>query len=102
MQDPLPTADYFVLVGRAQNRPVMDVWPIQLSDALPKIPVPLLAGDADITLDLQQALTSVYDAFGYQYLVDYNRWPLVPLRPKSMEWVRERLVAMGFSPQTSE
>lgn len=52
--------------------------------------------------ETQQALTGVYDAFAYQYLVDYNRWPLVPLRPKSMEWVRERLVAMGFSPQTSE
>jgi hypothetical protein len=99
MQDPLLSADYFVLVGRAGNRPVMDVWPIGLNDALPKIPVPLLRGDPDVLLDLQQAVTSVYDAFGYRYLIDYHRSPQVPLPAKSRDWIRERLGAAGISPQ---
>ena len=99
MQDPLPSADYFVLVGRANRRPVTDVWPVQLRDALPEIPVPLLKGDADVRLDLQKALTSVYDAFGYRYLIDYSSQPKVPLPAKSVEWARERLRASGIGPK---
>jgi hypothetical protein len=98
MQDPLPVADYFVLVGRANRRPVTDVWPIQLRESLPKVPVPLLTGDADVLLDLQQAFTSVYDAFGYRYLIDYHRPPKLPLPPRAVEWVRQCLRAGGFDP----
>jgi hypothetical protein len=98
MQDPLPPADYFVLVGRANRRPVTDVWPIQLKEALPKVPIPLLKGDPDVLLDLQQAVTSVYDAFGYRYLIDYAQPPRVPLPAKSIEWIRERLRAAGINP----
>lgn len=99
MQDPLPPADYFVLVGRADRRPVTDVWPIQLNETLPnKIPVPLLKGDPDVLLDLQRVVTSVYDAFGYRYLIDYSQPPRVPLPATSMQWLRERFRAAGITP----
>ncbi len=53
MQQPLPEAPYFVILGRADERPMSDVWPIQFGDRLPSVPVPLLPGDADVLLDLQ-------------------------------------------------
>ena len=51
----LPSAPYYVYVGRSEIRPETDVWPILLDQPLPTIPVPLLPGDADVPLDLQLA-----------------------------------------------
>ncbi len=48
MQQDLPRADYFVFVSRAEDRPMIDVWPVMLEQSLPVIPVPLLPGDADV------------------------------------------------------
>ena len=58
------------------------------------MPVPLLAGDADVPLDLQRALNNVYDLAGYDLVVDYSKPPEVPLRPdKAAIWAEERLRA---------
>ena len=88
----LPAFPYFVLVGRAEKRPLTEVRPIRLPDPLPTVPIPLLAGDADVPLDLQRAITSVYDTFHYQRMIDYGRPPAVPLRPaKLAAWAEEHL-----------
>lgn len=87
MQQPLPAADYYVLVNRAESRPIADVWPIPLNSRLPEIPVPLLPGDADVTLDLQGALTTIYDILGYDLAVDYSLPPEIPLRADAAAWV---------------
>lgn len=79
MQEPLPEAPYFVFLSRAERRPVVDIWPITLEQALPTIPVPLLPGDADLPLDLQSAFTSTYDLLGYDLLIDYQQPPNPPL-----------------------
>jgi hypothetical protein len=91
MQRPLPADPYFVVLSRADQRPLSDVWPIRLSGSLPTVPVPLLQGDADVPLDLQQAFSSVYDTFRYELTVDYGRPPEVPLRPDDAEWARRDL-----------
>ena len=53
---------YFAFVSRAQTRPSTEIWPMSLRQAMRPIPIPLLAGDADVTLDLQAALTATYGA----------------------------------------
>ena len=83
MKDMMPKAPYFVILSRAGQRPVSDVWPIALDQSLPTVPVPLLAGDPDVTLDLQQALTSAYDTSSLDLAIDYTRPPEVPLPAKS-------------------
>ena len=62
----LPPAPYFVFLSRADQRPLTEVWPITLDQPLPEVPVPLLPGDADAKLDLQRALTIVYDECGLE------------------------------------
>ena len=47
----LPSCDYYALVARAERRPEVGVWPIQIRDPLPTISVPLLPGDADARLN---------------------------------------------------
>ena len=98
MQEPLPPAPYFVFVSRAERRPMVEVWPIYLQNRLPAIFVPLLPGDADVTFDLQLALTTVYDTLSYDLSIDYSRSPEVPLDGPDAEWVATVLRDDGIVP----
>ncbi|ETW97335.1 MAG: hypothetical protein ETSY1_23015 [Candidatus Entotheonella factor] len=80
MREQLPDVPYFVFLSRSERRPTTHVWPIRLDMTLPVIPLPLLAGDDDADLDLQDAFTSVYDALGYDLSTDYSRPPHLSLR----------------------
>lgn len=86
MRDPLPRFPYFVFLSRAEMRPLTDVWPIRLDSPLPVVPVPLLADDADVPLDLQRALSNVYDLAGYDLAVDYSVQPQVRLSRDQAAW----------------
>lgn len=79
MVDPLPPAPYFIFLSRVERRPISEVWPIQLNQPLPVVPVPLQAGDADVMLDVQAAFTAMYDGLRFDLAIDYTRPPDVPL-----------------------
>jgi hypothetical protein len=98
MKDMLPQAPYFVFVSRSNLRPLTDVWPVLLNQTLPAVPVPLLNGDADASLDLQEALTNVYDSCGLDLAIDCTKTPEVPLPSKATAWIDERLRAAGLRP----
>jgi hypothetical protein len=89
----MSACDYCVVVSRPQQSPRAGLWPIQLRDRLPVIPVPLRLGDADARLDLQQLLHRIYDSAGYGYYV-YDRSPEPALPPVDAEWARG-LVSAG-------
>lgn len=93
MTTPLPAFPYFVFLSRAGRRPMTQVWPIAMSGPLPEVPVPLLPGDADVPLDLQQALTHIFDALAYDLAIDYRRPPVPHLEPADQVWARERIAA---------
>ena len=96
MRQPLPPAPYFVFLSRAERRPIVEVWPIQLEMRLPIVPVPLLVDDPDTALDLQLALNTVYDALSYDLSVNYRSPPETPLEGEAAVWATERLRAAGF------
>jgi hypothetical protein len=96
MQQPLPSTPYFVFLSRYEDRPLSDIWPITLDSPLPTVPVPLLPGDADVGLDLQAAVTSVYEQCGYDMAVDYSKPPEIPLSHDLASWADERLRASGL------
>ena len=74
----------------------MEVWPIQLGETLPTIPVPLLEPDPDAPLDLSAALVAVYERGGYADLIDYRRTPPTPkLNKVETRWIDERLREQG-------
>jgi len=72
-----------------------EIWPIQLDARLPIVPVPLLAGDPDVALDLQLVLNTVYDALNYDLSVDYTRPPEVPLENEAANWANAILKTPG-------
>ncbi len=73
----IPPAPYLVTITRA-HAATMEVWPIEMGDRLPVIPVPLRAPDADVALDLQAALAAVYEAAAYDLSIDYGEAPPPP------------------------
>jgi hypothetical protein len=91
MWEPLPAAPYFVFLSRVESRPVIEVWPVAFEDPLPVVPVPLLPGDADVSLDLQSALTTIYDLLGYDLAIDYSGPPEIPLPAEKVSWAEEWL-----------
>jgi hypothetical protein len=96
MQKPLPPASYFVFLSRAERRPMVEVWPIQLSMRLPVISVPLLADDPEVTLDLQSALDTVYDVLNYDLSLDYTSPPEVSLEADAAAWANDCLRNAGL------
>jgi Protein of unknown function (DUF4058) len=96
LDDPYPPAAYYVLLNRARKRSVTEVWPIQFDEPLPIVAVPLLKGDADVPLDLQMALTTIYDAGGFDLAIDYREPPDVELSVEESAWLHELLRAKGL------
>lgn len=96
VRGPLPSVPYFVFLSRAHRRPRLDVWPIALNQPLPTVHVPLAVGDDDTTLDLQQALTTAYNGYGYDDAVDHSSQPTVPLDAAQSEWTEGCLRQAGM------
>ena len=95
---PLPSVPYFVFLSRVTRRPRVEIWPIPLDQPLPTVPVPLLPGDPDVMLDLQQALQTIYEWYGYDRAADHAGEPPLPLAPEQQAWADERLRAAGLRP----
>jgi hypothetical protein len=75
-----------------------EYYPIPLRSRLPRVAVPLRSGDADVTLDLQQAFADVYAVGRYDLQLDYARPPAPPLSPADAAWAAERIAAAGRGP----
>jgi hypothetical protein len=78
LAEPLPEAPYFVILSRAERRPVAEVWPLRLHEPIPILPVPLLPPDPDVPIDLGRALAAIYDRSGYDLRIDYTPPPPPP------------------------
>jgi hypothetical protein len=88
----LPECDYYVVVSRCGKRPDAGIWPIQLRDRLPLIPIPLKEGESDATLDLQQVLHRVYDSSGYADYI-YTNSPEPTLSAADAAWAEQLIAA---------
>jgi hypothetical protein len=87
----LPDVAYLVTLTLAGSG-VTDLWPVNLQDMLPTIPVPLRQPDPDAVLDLQAAMNAIYDEAGYDLSSDYTQTPPPPVFSKlDTEWIQARL-----------
>jgi len=93
MREPLPPSPYFIFLSRYQKRPITDIWEVAFEQPLPVVPIPLLPADDDVTLALELAFTTVYDAIGYDLILDYTKPCEVPLRGKAAAWATRQLAA---------
>jgi hypothetical protein len=84
----LPASHYRILVSRAWERPRAYLYPFNLNEAIPEIPIPLRAGEAEPTLSLGDLLAQVYDQVRYDLRIDYAAEPEPPLDADTAAWVR--------------
>ena len=82
----LPRGDYYALVARAERRPDCDVYAWTIRDPLPPIPIPLLAPDPDVVLDLGAVFATSYERGRYARLIDYSAPLTLVRKPEDRAW----------------
>jgi hypothetical protein len=82
--------EYLVCANRAQGRrDLFELYPARLRERLPRIRIPLAEGDPDVPLDVQAALTRVYEAGSYRARINYGSPCQPPLEPDDQTWATE-------------
>jgi len=82
--------DYHVSIHHFDNLEDYFVYPVQLTEPLPAISIPLLPDDAAVPLDLQAVFNRTYDAGPYRREIDYREAPPAPpLRAEQVAWAEE-------------
>jgi hypothetical protein len=82
--------DYHISIRHFDDFEDYFVYLIQLPEALPTIPIPLLPDDPVVPIDLQAVFDRTYDAGPYRREIDYQSTsPEPPLSPAQLQWVLE-------------
>jgi hypothetical protein len=91
--DPMPMrlrhgtpGEYRILVSRAGRRPQADVYAFSLRDPIPDFPLPLLPGDPEPLVPLNQLLHDLYDRARYDLAIKYNQPCEPPLSLDDAAW----------------
>lgn len=80
---------YRVIIRRA-GREKAELYRISLRQRLPRIPIPLRAGDRDAVLDLQGLLDRTYESGRYDS-IDYSKLCDPPLEGEDARWLEEKV-----------
>ena len=89
--------DYHVCLHRFSDPVNFHVYPLRMTQRLPRIAVPLLPGDADVLVDLQAVFDRAYDTGPYRRLSPYRAvTPAPPLTPDQTAWSDQLLHARGL------
>ncbi len=91
MLDPWPASPYTQMVARARKPHACLVWQGHFRKPLPAVRVPLAKPDADISLDLQPLIDSIYERYRYAQSIDYTQPLSPPLAPEEAAWLKRQL-----------
>ena len=81
-----PASDYRILVSRGWERPQAQLYPFNVDEPIPEIPIPLRSGDEEPTVALGKLLRQIYDDVRYDLRLDYTVQPEPPLAPALATW----------------
>ncbi len=90
MLDPWPESPYSILVARAREYDLCQVWPVDFQRPSPVFPVPLSKPDPDISLNLQSMIDSIYARSRYERSIDYRKPVTHPFDPAGSRWLEQR------------
>jgi Protein of unknown function (DUF4058) len=91
----VPPMNYYILVSKADQRPLADLYPFSLQEEIPIFAVPLLAKEAEPEVDLQVLLNEVYDRASLDLAIDYAKPPVPNLAPQDATWADVLLKQQG-------
>ena len=89
-------APYRILVSRGPSRPAAVLYPFGLQSPIPDVAVPLLAGDAEPKIPLNELLHNLYREDYYANYVDYGADPEGPLSVADRAWLDGLLREKGL------
>jgi hypothetical protein len=92
---PVPTGDYYAIISRHERRPKVDVFAWTLRHELPEIPIPLNPEDPEAKLDVQKAVSIVFDRARYDHSLDCHAVVEPALSREDADWAAELLRAAG-------
>jgi Protein of unknown function (DUF4058) len=90
------SSDYHVLISRESDRPAADLYPFNLQDPMPIIPIPLQAADPEPTIDLKQIIEEIIVRSGYTHFIDYTIDPTPNLAKSDLIWMDGLLREAGL------
>lgn len=90
-----PTTHYRILVSRAWERPYAQALLFNIQQPIPDIPIPLRQEESEVNLPLNQLLHEIYDAGGYDLMLNYSRPPETPLDDGTAEWAAPLLTPVS-------
>ncbi len=86
MDKPLPAGDCYYLLARAEARPDCQVYAWPLEQALPRLPVPLRAPDADVMIDLAAVFATAYERGRFARRLRYGAPCPAPVTEPQQAW----------------
>jgi hypothetical protein len=93
---------YHILISRADEQPHSKVWSFGLADVIPNTPLPLIAPDEQVPLPLQAAYTTIYQARGFRFRLNYQLAPEPPLVEAQRTFIQTQLVTAGIRTPTGK
>jgi len=94
-----PPFDYHVCVHPFDVLGKFEVYTFRLAQPLPRIAIPLLPGDGNVSVDLQAVFTRSYDTGPYTRRVRYELDRIEPpLSPEQSTWAAQVLADRGKPP----
>jgi hypothetical protein len=96
MRSQLPQSDYRLLVSRAPDRPKAQLYAFNLEQPIPIFNLPLKPADAELPVDLQSLLGTIYNQARYDMAIDYHQNPMPPLNPDQQAWMETLLIEKGL------
>lgn len=87
-------ADYIVCLHRA-TAAQYEFWQVPLRSRLPRVSVPLNAGNPDLILDLGSLWNAFYETSRLDEVIDYQAAPVPPFRSEDEAWSDQILRAAG-------
>lgn len=86
-------SDCRIVVSRAWQRPNAALYLFDLQEEIPDFPIPLRSNEDEPVLPLQDVLNNLYEAGGYDLMVDYDKPPQPRLSAENEQWRREIIAA---------
>lgn len=92
---PRPT-HYVSSLHRAGAEGRFELWPSNVRERLPRVPVPLRPKDGHVVLDVGALINTTYDEGRFARRLDYSREPVPPFEGEDAAWLATRLREAGL------
>jgi hypothetical protein len=94
---PRVQSDYRILISRGTQRPRAYLIVFTLRQPIPPFTLPLLPGEEEPEVALNQILHALYGRARFDLRLDYTQPPVPPLSDANTAWAQELIQASGLA-----